>query len=217
VFLSAAAMVLCLPTAHGSFSATGSTATTWTAAISFAPAGSNLYATGANSVNELGVYDSSRYWSPEQTGTDNTWTAVDAYAIHTCGIKSPGSLWCWGGNDLSNLGTGAPSAPVPAPVQIGTITTWTAVSVGGAQGCALRAAGTLWCWGYNASGEAGQDPSTNYTVDSPTQVGTATNWASVGPADPLTWPSPQVVPLPSGTTTVSAVAAGSYVTAVLAQ
>tara|TARA_B100000131_G_scaffold46674_1_gene41464 strand:- start:61 stop:555 length:495 start_codon:yes stop_codon:yes gene_type:complete len=41
---------------------------------------------------------------------------------------------------------------------------------------ATKTDGTLWTWGYNASGELGQNNKTNYS--SPRQVGTDTNWAT---------------------------------------
>jgi hypothetical protein len=57
--------------------------------------------------------------------------------------------------------------------------TWATFSVSGAAAdiCGIRADGTLWCWGDNTYGELGTGNST--PVLTPTQVGTATDWATV--------------------------------------
>ena len=51
------------------------------------------------------------------------------------------------------------------------------MSNGGLHTCALRASGTLWCWGANNAGQDGDGTFTDRDV--PTQVGTDANWALV--------------------------------------
>ena len=55
-------------------------------------------------------------------------------------------LYRWG-----DLGSGTMSS-TPAPFDAGT---WTQVTVGADHGCGVQAAGTLWCWGSNVSGQLG--------------------------------------------------------------
>ena len=47
------------------------------------------------------------------------WTNVGAGVDHTCAVKRDGTLWCWGGNYVSQLGTRGPGFdPAPAPVLV---------------------------------------------------------------------------------------------------
>jgi hypothetical protein len=91
--------------------------------------------------------------SPVQIGVATNWTSVNAGTFHTCGIRSPGSLWCWGRNDGGQLGDRTTTTRT-TPVRIGTANDWTQVSVGEFATCGLRS-GRLWCWGQNSAGEVG--------------------------------------------------------------
>lgn len=64
-----------------------------------------------------------------------------------------------------------------SPVQVGIATNWQQVSTGGSHACAATAAGELWCWGLNASGQLGDGTTTQAT--SPVQVGAGTAWTTV--------------------------------------
>jgi alpha-tubulin suppressor-like RCC1 family protein len=73
---------------------------------------------------------------------------------HTCGITSEGSTYCWGLNDIGQLGTTAatescvdgPCSRVPIRVQ--TDRTFRAVTAGIYHTCALDPAGAAFCWGF---------------------------------------------------------------------
>ncbi|WP_372733806.1 hypothetical protein [Nocardioides sp.] len=74
---------------------------------------------------------------------------------HGCGIREPGTLWCWGRNTFGQLGIGTKGlGPVP-PTQVGGKTDWTQVSAGGSTTCAVRGPGRLYCWGLNHRGQVG--------------------------------------------------------------
>ncbi|MBL8784264.1 MAG: hypothetical protein JNJ59_05125, partial [Deltaproteobacteria bacterium] len=95
---------------------------------------------------------------------------------HGCGLRSDGTLWCWGYNNYGQVGDGT-VVQRPLPVRIGSNDDWSSVSVGDYHACATRSNGTLWCWGYNASGRLGDGTATSQT--SPVQAGAATNWLQV--------------------------------------
>lgn len=95
---------------------------------------------------------------------------------HSCGIRSDGTLWCWGSNANGQLGDGTLIART-YPVRVGTGSDWSFVATGNTHTCATRTDGTLWCWGNNSSGRLGDGTSTQRTT--PTRIGTASDWFTV--------------------------------------
>lgn len=73
---------------------------------------------------------------------------------YTCGVTSEGSTYCWGLNDIGQLGTTAanesclrgPCSRVPIRVQ--TERTFRALTAGIYHTCALDPAGAAFCWGF---------------------------------------------------------------------
>src|SRR5262249_62007956 len=99
-----------------------------------------------------------------------------AGALHTCAVKSGGTLFCWGNNDVGQLGDGTQNLQIQ-PEQIGTDTDWTAVSAGFASSCGLQG-GLGSCWGANNDGQLGDG--TNATPTTPPAVGIS-HWESITP------------------------------------
>ena len=65
---------------------------------------------------------------PKQIGSA-TWTAIGGGRQHSVAIKSDGTLWAWGRNNLEGrLGDGT-NEDRYSPIQIGS-GTWAAISVG---------------------------------------------------------------------------------------
>jgi alpha-tubulin suppressor-like RCC1 family protein len=87
---------------------------------------------------------------------------TDAAAIsvgrnNTCALRRVGSVVCWGAGRDGTLGDGRigpGGADSNLPVPVSGIDDATAIAVG-VQACALRATGTVACWGPNARGELG--------------------------------------------------------------
>ena len=69
-----------------------------------------------------------------------------------------------------------------APVQVGSGFAW--VAAGGYHTAAVKTDGTLWAWGYNASGQLGDGTTRDRHAP---YVGAATDWASVAPATATRW------------------------------
>jgi alpha-tubulin suppressor-like RCC1 family protein len=63
-------------------------------------------------------------------------------------------------------------------VQVGSATDWALVSAGAYHNLARKTGGTLWAWGRNTVGELGLGL-VGFTIRSPVQVGTDTNWSKV--------------------------------------
>jgi alpha-tubulin suppressor-like RCC1 family protein len=115
----------------------------------------DLYCWGRNSSSQLGLGDG----GPEQTRTptrvgDATYSHIHAGQDHTCGIRTDGSLYCWGLNQSGNLGTGDRVAH-SSPIQIGDKLDWTEISLDTFHTCAIDSAQHLFCWGRNVEGQLG--------------------------------------------------------------
>ena len=132
---------------------------------------------GAGGRNTNGVARS----SPTQVGTDATWSSVSStYAFNYLALKSDGTLWSWGRNTSGTIGKNDRTNR-SSPTQIGTGTDWRMIGgMGSEANLATKTDGTLWAWGYNGTGEAGQNTTTS-GLSSPTQI-PGTTWKKVNRA-----------------------------------
>ncbi|MCA1835529.1 MAG: hypothetical protein LC721_04005, partial [Actinobacteria bacterium] len=83
-------------------------------------------------------------------------SALSTFADHTCGVMS-GAVYCWGVNDLGQLGNGSITRSA-TPVAVSGDLTLTALAVGSSGGghtCAVASSGAAYCWGYNGYGQLG--------------------------------------------------------------
>jgi alpha-tubulin suppressor-like RCC1 family protein len=108
------------------------------------------------------------------------WTQIAAGDFHTCGIRTGGTLWCWGDNLFGQLGIAVYAGEDrPRQVTIPAPGGWASVTAGYGHTCATRTDGTLWCWGQNYFGQLGIG---NYTSHNrPQQVTTPApgGWGAV--------------------------------------
>src|SRR5262245_10913713 len=141
-----------------------------------------LYCWGGDHRGQLGNgLPLSTQSSPVQVNGNRTdWVAVNAGCAHTCALRTSGRLFCWGGDDRSQLGNGPPLSNQSAPVQVaGNRTDWTGVSTSFDHTCARRTTGRLFCWGYDLYGQLGNgEPRSDQSA--PVQVaGNRTDWTGV--------------------------------------
>jgi alpha-tubulin suppressor-like RCC1 family protein len=113
---------------------------------------------------------------PTEVGGDD-WIDVHAAIDRSCGIRSDGSLWCWGiGGALPGTGLDFSSTPVEldAPRQM------RAFARGGwaEHACAIDVDGGLWCWGSNVWGQLGPGDTTDLLVE--VDLGGAVEAAATG-------------------------------------
>jgi len=93
--------------------------------------------------------------SPLRVGPGADWQSVSAGEGHTCGIRAPGTLWCWGRNLSGQLGLGTDvPGQTRVPQQVHPATDWVSVSAGSHLSCALRATNAASCFGVNPVGQA---------------------------------------------------------------
>ena len=83
---------------------------------------------GVTGAGELFCWGDELGPTPTQVGTETDWTHVSvsnvaASGARKCGLRAPGTLHCWGPGPIG----GGTIQEAPAPVQIGSETTWTSV------------------------------------------------------------------------------------------
>jgi alpha-tubulin suppressor-like RCC1 family protein len=136
-----------------------------------------LWCWGRNALGQLGDTTLTARSEPKQVLPAGAadWVEVAANGEFSCGLRATGALFCWGRNDVAQLGLGNINSPVSTPQQVGNAL-YKAVEAGANHACAVAVNGTLWCWGRNASGELGQGNSVGPAL-APVQVGVASDWA----------------------------------------
>ena len=134
-----------------------------------------LWSWGYGSLGNLAQNNRTGYSSPVQIpGT--TWSSVSIVA-NAIATKTDGTLWTWGTNAQGILGLNQPhSTKISSPTQVPG-TTWSKITQikydGLASNYAIKTDGTLWSWGYNQSGNLGQNNNVRYS--SPVQI-PGTDW-----------------------------------------
>lgn len=129
--------------------------------------GNTLWCWGDNPFSQLGSGNTTDQNLPSQVGVATDWAGVTTGSEHTCGVRNTGSLWCWGFNNFGQAGLGDTDGNHTTPEQVGSATDWSQIASGGRTTCALRGAGTLWCWGLNDEGSLGDGS----ILQRPTAVG----------------------------------------------
>jgi alpha-tubulin suppressor-like RCC1 family protein len=96
-------------------------------------------------------------------------TAVAAGYLHTLALRSDGTVWAWGANYFGQLGLGTQTPFEPTPQHVSALPSVSALGAGYDHSLAVAADGTVYAWGYNQYGQAG-DSSLVEAVLAPTHV-----------------------------------------------
>jgi len=117
------------------------------------------------------------------TGGITDWCQVSISRFHRLGIRSDGTAWTWGCNNVGQLGDGTTTNRTSPVSVVGGFTDWCQIigAVGrvtsgeDAHSLGLRQTGSLWTWGCNGQGRLGDGTTTNRS--SPVSVvGGFTDW-----------------------------------------
>ena len=139
-----------------------------------------LWTWGYNGYGQLGDNTvANNKSSPVQTISGGTnWKQCSLGRYFAAAIKTDGTLWLWGSNAYGQLGTND-ITNYSSPVQtVSGGSNWKLVSAGRHHAAAIKTDGTLWTWGFNQSGQLGD----NSTADKSSPVQTisgGTNWKQI--------------------------------------
>jgi alpha-tubulin suppressor-like RCC1 family protein len=118
-----------------------------------------LWCWGDNTYGELGDSTLTERDSPTSIAGGGMWTtvAVSSDSSHACGVRTDGTAWCWGQNELGQLGDGTAN---DSYVPVATGMSLRQVAVGGIHSCGIDATDGLWCWGDGHYGQLGAQAAT---------------------------------------------------------
>ena len=121
----------------------------------------------------LGLNDTVNRLSPVLINSTGSWTMItNCGGFHYAGIKSDGSLWTWGWNDVGQLGLGD-TFNRSSPTQVGS-SSWTMVSAGNKFTTAININGQIFSWGSGTLGSLGNNAATDRS--SPVQLASTSSF-----------------------------------------
>jgi alpha-tubulin suppressor-like RCC1 family protein len=110
-----------------------------------------------------------------------TYSRITAGFLFTCALDTTGQAWCWGTNGSGQLGDGTTTLRnAPVQVQQPTGVTFVSLASGPVSTCARTAAGAVYCWGDNGSGQLGDGTTVPRSVPTPVQTTAAFSAVSGG-------------------------------------
>ncbi|MCA9671833.1 MAG: hypothetical protein KC503_39810 [Myxococcales bacterium] len=115
-----------------------------------------LWCWGENSHGQVGVGPARPgvlVWQPRRVGSNDDYNALALGQSATCAVRRSGELYCWGSNDIGQLGLGD-RLDRDSPARV-SLEGWQAIALGRRHTCGVRRGGTLWCWGENTRGQLG--------------------------------------------------------------
>ena len=130
------------------------------------------YCWGANAYGQLGDGTTTGRLSPTAvvqgaTPANRIIRQINTGVTHTCAIASDNKAYCWGANNLNQLGDGtatnrlSPTAISPGALPGGSAAMVNQIAAGGSQTCVIANDNKPYCWGENSSGSIGDGSSTN--------------------------------------------------------
>ncbi len=115
---------------------------------------------------------------PLRVGDANDWRRVATGQGHTCGIRGPGDLYCWGRNTDHELGLGdVAENQYRVPQRVGSDSDWSELAAGLGHTCATKLNGELYCWGSPGDSALGLGATAQSAT--PARVGDDADWTIV--------------------------------------
>lgn len=142
-----------------------------------------LWGWGSNVDGELGLRKpptpgTLTYSEPVRIDNSSDWKQISSGWGHCVGIKQGGAILSWGNNEYGQLGWGDISRKQATPTQIDADSDWLYATAGWRHTIALKQNGSLWGWGWNASGQVGIENDFK-DILIPCQIGPYSDWRFV--------------------------------------
>ena len=90
--------------------------------------------------------------------------AVKSGDKFSCALTLTGQVYCWGANNIGQLGQGATSLYISSPQLVSGVSNIAELTVSGSHACAATAINTVKCWGSNTYGEIAQPLTLQYSA-----------------------------------------------------
>lgn len=138
-----------------------------------------LWAWGRNFQSALGLGDDINREVPTRVGTSNDWKVVasDGANVGALGMKTDGTIWGWGFNNVDLLIPIALGAIAPTPIQILPDSGYKDLSCQGGSAFVIDASNKLWGWGVNMNGQMGIGMTSSREAFH--QIGASIDWIDV--------------------------------------
>jgi alpha-tubulin suppressor-like RCC1 family protein len=143
----------------------GAHACTWTSARV-------AYCWGRNVEGQVGsASTNSSFPQPTRVVGTQAFVSLTAGSGHTCGLTGEMTVYCWGANDLGQLGIGGntlgeskPTLPVSGGL------TFLSIDAGWNHTCGVTPSGAVYCWGSNEGGQLGDGTTTDRFTPTPVRA-----------------------------------------------
>ncbi|MFC1610491.1 RCC1 domain-containing protein [Myxococcota bacterium] len=134
-----------------------------------------VYCWGTNTGGALGDGTLTERHTPVPV-TGLTGAQTIAAGMHfTCAIVGSGNIKCWGWNSQGQIGDGTNNLENPTPVDVVGISDAQLIAAGMGHACAVRAGGSVACWGDNQTGQLGDDQASGGSSSVPVATQGLTN------------------------------------------
>jgi len=112
---------------------------------------------GANDFGQLGIgaIDARVRPNPVKVSGGIAFASLAVGQRHTCGVTARGEAFCWGANDVAQLGASAAGPSTPLPVRVAGGLAFAALAAGRGHTCGLTTLGEVFCWGDRSVGQVG--------------------------------------------------------------
>ena len=149
-------------------------------------AGGTAFCWGTNRGGELGDGTTENSERPVRVAGNLRFTQLTtgqggtSPAGFTCGLATTGEVYCWGGNQVGELGDGgiARFSSEPRPIAVPAGTRFAALSSFAGGTCGVTTIGEAYCWGGNSHGRFGNGAAGGI-AQTPTLVGGGLRWRQV--------------------------------------
>jgi alpha-tubulin suppressor-like RCC1 family protein len=125
----------------------------------------NVWSWGNNSHGQLGIgdFEITQKDTPQSVLLLTDIVAIDAGYAHSLALQNNGNVWSWGSNTNGQLGNGKEGRETSEnkPYLIQTLDNCVAIAAGYAHSVALKKDGTVWTWGFNSTGQLGDQSETD--------------------------------------------------------